>query len=261
MRKLLKEIAVAAATGQHENELIGMARVPLNSIPASGMTMWYSLDKKNKANRQGVVKIRIALSSERNRQVAEQEHRHMLRIILLYELEMSKVVPFWWCGNFSPLGEALLTQHIAQSGLSQIEVAMCQWSVYASVHQNHPLSFSLFTNLLEKIAKPLQNGTVSEEDTKIFWDATKKLFPSCFSIIRKLRKKDFKDKMTLQQLTHILEIFGIIKTLEVTFILEKIAKYEESFNFRYHQMLIYFLKTCTIGLLSANQQNVTFYQS
>lgn len=55
------------------------------------MTMWYSLDKKNKVTRQGLIKVRISFSSEKNNQVAEQEHRHMLRIILLHELEMSQV--------------------------------------------------------------------------------------------------------------------------------------------------------------------------
>ncbi|KAJ3619664.1 hypothetical protein MTP99_005328 [Tenebrio molitor] len=214
MRKLVKEIAVAAATGQHENELIGVAKIPLNTIPASGMTMWYSLDKKNKITRQGVVKVRISFSSEKNHQVAEQEHRHMLRIILLHELEMSKVAPFWWCGTFSPQGEALLTQHVAQSGLTPTEVAMCQWSVYSSVHQSHPLSFTLFGKLLDKLVKPLQttNG-VSEEDVKIFWDGMKKLLPSCFAVIRKIRKKDFKDKMTVQQLTEVLNVFKVVQVL------------------------------------------------
>lgn len=30
MRKLVKEIAVTATTGQHDNELIGRAKIPLN---------------------------------------------------------------------------------------------------------------------------------------------------------------------------------------------------------------------------------------
>lgn len=30
MRKLMKEIALTATTGQHENELIGRAKIPLN---------------------------------------------------------------------------------------------------------------------------------------------------------------------------------------------------------------------------------------
>lgn len=212
MRKFVKEIAVAAATGQHENELIGVAKIPLSTIPASGLTMWYSLDKKNKVTRQGVIKVRISFSSEKNRQVAAQEHRHMLRIILLHELELSKVAQFWWCGTFSPQGDALLTQHIAQSGLLPPEVALCQWSVYTSVHPNHALSFSLFSKLLEKLVRPLQNG-INEEDLKIFWEGAKKLLPSCFSVIRKIRKKDFKDKMTVQQVTEVLNILGYIKML------------------------------------------------
>ncbi|KAJ8919011.1 hypothetical protein NQ315_016916 [Exocentrus adspersus] len=138
MRKLVKEIALTATTGQHENELIGRAKIPLSTIPASGMTMWYSLDKKNKVNRQGVLKIRVSYSSKKNSQVAEQEHRHLLRLVLLHELEMSKVAPHWWCGTFSPHGEQLLTQHIAQSGLSPSEVALCQWCVFSGIHQNHP---------------------------------------------------------------------------------------------------------------------------
>ncbi|KAJ8953784.1 hypothetical protein NQ314_007214 [Rhamnusium bicolor] len=192
MTKLVKEIAVTATTGQHENELIGIAKIPLNTIPAAGMTM----------------------CSGKNNQVAEQEHRHMLRIILLHELEMSKVAPHWWCGTFSPQGEQLLTQHIAQSGLTPTEVALCQWSVFAGIHQNHALSFTLFSNLLDKLVKPLQTGAVLEEDVKLFWDATKKLLPSCFSVIRKIRKKSASEKTTMKQVTEILKIFNHINSLE-----------------------------------------------
>lgn len=53
--------------------------------------MWYSLEKKNKVNRQGVLKVRVSYSSKKNSQVAEQEHRHLLRLVLLHELETSKV--------------------------------------------------------------------------------------------------------------------------------------------------------------------------
>ena len=55
------------------------------------MTMWYSLDKKHKVMRQGVIKIRLMFSSEKNAQVAAQEHRHLLKVLLLHELETSKV--------------------------------------------------------------------------------------------------------------------------------------------------------------------------
>lgn len=75
------------------------------------MTMWYSLDKKNKVNRQGVIKIRVSFSSEKNCQVAEQEHRHLLRIILLHELEMSKVINFFHDNGFIRLIIILLRHY------------------------------------------------------------------------------------------------------------------------------------------------------
>ncbi|XP_050297020.1 protein unc-13 homolog 4B isoform X2 [Anthonomus grandis grandis] len=214
MRKLIKEIAVTATTGQHENEFIGSAKIPLSTIPASGMTMWYTLDKKNKTTRQGVLKVRICFSSGKNNQVAMQEHRHMRRIVLLHELELSKVAPYWWCGNFSPAGEQLLTQHVAQSGLTQTQVALCSYSVYAGVHQSHPLSFNLFSKLLDKLMKPLQTEVIPEDDMKLFWEATKKLLPSCFSVIKKIRKKTVNEKNVMKQVLEVLKILNYISSLE-----------------------------------------------
>ncbi|CAH1131281.1 unnamed protein product [Ceutorhynchus assimilis] len=216
MSKLVKEIAVTAATGQHENELIGVAKIPLSTIPASGMTMWYTLDKKNKVTRRGVLKVRISFSSGKNNQVAGQEHRHMRRIILLHELEVSKVAPYWWCENFTPQADQLLTQHVAQSGLTQTEVALCSYSVYAGIHQKHPLSFGLFSKLLEKLLKPLQTEIINEEDLKLFWEATRKLLPSCLSIIRKIRKKTTNEKTIMKQVMEVLKILNYIITLGPT---------------------------------------------
>uniref|UniRef100_A0A182U746 Munc13-4 n=1 Tax=Anopheles melas TaxID=34690 RepID=A0A182U746_9DIPT len=214
LRKLMKEIAQTASTGKHDNELIGRTSIPLKSIPASGMLMWYNLDKKNKLRRQGTIRIRLNFSSEKNSQVAAQEHRHLLRILLLHELESSKVTPYWWSGKFTIQGEAVLTQHSAQSGLSSTTEAFIQWSVFAAIHQDHPLSFVLFDTLLEKLIRPIQTLAVSEEEQKSFWEATKKLLPSCFSAVRKLRKKNTGDKLLLKTLNSVLNIIAKVALLE-----------------------------------------------
>ncbi|XP_053660620.1 protein unc-13 homolog 4B [Anopheles marshallii] len=214
LRKLMKEIAQTASSGKHDNELIGRTSIPLKSIPASGMLMWYNLDKKNKLRRQGTIRIRLNFSSEKNSQVAAQEHRHLLRILLLHELESSKVAPYWWSGKFTIQGEAVLTQHSAQSGLSSTTEAFIQWSVFATIHQDHPLSFVLFDTLLEKLIRPVQSRAVSEEELKSFWEATKKLLPSCFSAIRKLRKKNTGDKLVLKTLNGVLNIIAKVALLE-----------------------------------------------
>ncbi|XP_044739455.1 protein unc-13 homolog 4B isoform X2 [Chrysoperla carnea] len=214
LRKLVKEIAITASTGQHENEFIGRAAIPLSTIPASGMTMWYSLDKKNKAKRQGVLRIRLSFSSTKQPRVAAQEHQHLLKILLLHELETSKVVPYWWCGNYSAQAESLITQHAAQSGLNPNEQALCQWVVYTQVHADHPLSFTLFSNLLDKLIRPLQSNSFCEEEVKIFWESSKKLLPFVFNTIRKIRKKSTGDKNILKQVIEVLRIIAKMSLLE-----------------------------------------------
>ncbi|KAK9693959.1 C2 domain [Popillia japonica] len=214
IRRLVKEIAVTATTGQHNNELIGRAQIPLSAIPATGMKMWYSLDKKNKVTRQGVIKLRLGFSSEKNSKVATQEHRHLLRILLLHELETSKVAPYWWCGTFSPQAESLITQHVAQSGLCPVDTALSQWIVYTNIHKTHPLSYDLFASILEKLVKPVQTGLLSEEDQKLFWNATHRLLPSCYAMIRKIRKTNFKEKNALKQISRVLSILGTICVLD-----------------------------------------------
>ncbi|CAH0720003.1 unnamed protein product, partial [Brenthis ino] len=215
LRKLMKEIAITASTGKHDNELIGTANIPLKSIPAGGMTTYLNLNKKSKLRRQGVLKTRFTFSSEKNSQVAAQEHRHLLRILLLHELESSKVAPYWWCGNFSAPAEGILTQHAAQSGLSQSDNYLAQWSVYCAVTTDHPLSFALFNGLLDKVTKHLQSGLVNEEDVKLFWDGAKKLLPTCYSHIRKLRKKTAGDKTVLKTLREVLNVLYKLSILDL----------------------------------------------
>lgn len=120
---------------------------------------------------------------------------------------------YWWCGTYSPQAEALLTQHGVQSGLNQTQLAFAQWCVYCNVHLEHPLSFTLFCNLIDKLIKPLQ-ASGYEEDIKLFWDATKKLLPSCFTIIRKIRKKTTGDKNMMKQLVEVLRLLGKLMSLE-----------------------------------------------
>lgn len=115
---------------------------------------------------------------------------------------------------FSAQAEALLTQHVAHSSLCPIDVALAEWTVYSAIHTKHALSFSLFSNLLDKLIKPVQTSSLCEEDIKLFWESVKKLLPSCFGIIRKLRKKCGNEKAAIKQLLDVLRIINKISMLE-----------------------------------------------
>ncbi|XP_055321737.1 protein unc-13 homolog 4B isoform X2 [Sitodiplosis mosellana] len=212
-RKLMKEIAVTASTGKHDNELIGRCSIPLRTISTSGLVMWFNLDKKNKAKHQGLLKLRLSFSAEKNCKVAVNEHKHLLRLLLLHELESSRVAPYWWSGKFSEQGEAVIAQHSAQSGISANTRAIAQWSAYTTIHSNHALSFKLFEGLLEKLLRFLNSPETQLEDKKLFWEGVKKLLPSCFSVIRNIRKKTSTDKNCIKMLNEVLSILSIIGTL------------------------------------------------
>ncbi|XP_034180927.1 C2 and C2B_Munc13-like domain-containing protein staccato isoform X1 [Osmia lignaria lignaria] len=213
--KLAKEIAVTATTGSHDNEFIGRCRIPLKDIPTTGHTMWYSLEKKNKSKRRGVVKLRLAFSAEHNAQVAAQEYRHLLRVLLLHEIENEKIEKYCWCGRWSAPAEVLLLQHSAQRGLLARNVALAQWVEYAGIHQEHPLSFTVFSKLAIDLLRPMENGLFSPDETRLFWNATKKLLYSCLNSIRKIRRLTPGDKNTMAQLSAILGILSSISCLKV----------------------------------------------
>ncbi|XP_032597661.1 protein unc-13 homolog 4B isoform X2 [Drosophila grimshawi] len=215
LSKLMKEIAVTASSGKHDNELIGRAMISLKSIPASGLTVWYNLEKGSKTKSRGSVLVNITLSAEKNKNVACQEHKHLLKLLLMNELDTSQVTNYWWSGKFSSMAEAIRTQHAVQSGLSSFDCALSQWHAYSTVHETHKLTFALFNSILDilvPVISCLQNDC---EDVKTFWDGAKRLLPSCFSVLRKLRSKNVSDNKILKALSEVLDILSKLKTFDI----------------------------------------------
>jgi hypothetical protein len=70
------------------------------NIPAAGQTVWCVLERSGKMKKQGEVKLHLSFGFEMNSEVALQEHRHLLYVILLHELQLSKVKPYKYSCNF-----------------------------------------------------------------------------------------------------------------------------------------------------------------
>lgn len=131
----------------------------------------------------------------------------------MYELDSSKVAPFWWSGKFSAQGETVIAQHSAQSGLTSNDCALAQWSAFTTVHSSHSLAFKLFETLLEKLVRHVQTAEFGTDDLKMFWDGIRKLLPSCFSVIRNIRKRTASDKNSVKILNEVVSILSIISKL------------------------------------------------
>lgn len=147
--------------------------------------------------------------------MAIQEHRHLLKLLLMYELESSQVANYWWSGKFNINAEALRSQHAVQSGLTAFDIALSQWFVYATIHEEHPLSFALFNNTLDDIVSPLKCHLTESEYIKTFWNGAKRILPTCFMFIRKLRVKTVSDKQLVKTLCEVLDIFTKIESIPV----------------------------------------------
>ncbi|XP_043464815.1 protein unc-13 homolog 4B isoform X5 [Leptopilina heterotoma] len=215
LMKLAKEIAVTATTGNHDNEFIGRTRIPLKDIPVSGNCMWYPLEKKNKSKRRGVVRLKLAFSAEHDTQVSCQEHRHLLRILLMHELDSQKMEKYCWAGKWSAPADALILQHVAQRGLLSRNVSLAEWVEFSRVHQEHPLSFTLFNKIILELLRPLENNLFSADETKLFWEATRKLIYSCLNCVRKIRKFPAEGNNVFHQLSAILGILSSISSINI----------------------------------------------
>lgn len=150
------------------------------------------------------MRLRLAFSAEHNTRVAAQEHRHLLRILLLHELETEKTEKYCWCGRWSAAAEALVLQHRAQKGLLARNVSLSQWVEYSRIHQKHPLHFAVFNKLAMELLRPLESGLFSKDEVILFWDATRKLLHSCFNSIRKIRRLADGDKNSMAQMAAVL---------------------------------------------------------
>lgn len=123
---------------------------------------------------------------------------------------------YWWSGKFSSMADTIISQHQAQSGLTEIDISFAQWSVFTEVHHQHPLSFELFEKILEVLVRPIQTGNVNHaEELVVFWESTKRLLPSCFGIVRKLRKTLAGDANSVRNLAKALNIIAKISSLEI----------------------------------------------
>ncbi|XP_026688520.1 protein unc-13 homolog 4B-like [Diaphorina citri] len=93
----------------------------------------------------------MTFGSEKNCQVATQEYKHLVRNLLLYHLDKRKIEAYKWKGEFDLLAQTLIRQHVAQSNVSTSDQSLAEFSEFVAVHLDHPLSFTVFSHLLDHL--------------------------------------------------------------------------------------------------------------
>lgn len=160
----------------------------------------------------------IGVGAKRHGNLSQQDRQHLLRIIVQYELKMSKVQSHCWRGEFSDLAKAILvfSGHTANSRAH----ALAQWSAFTAYHTIKPLAFELFENLLMALLPILKcHETTTQEELRIFWDGVKKVLPSCFMALRNVQQKN-----DMKMITESLSIVSTINTLNPPHAIELFPK-------------------------------------
>lgn len=115
LRKFIKETLHATA-GKISHELLGSVEIPLNNIPASGVSGWWNLEKPDtrRQKERGEIHLSLTLSSDKDQQLTSQEHRHLLKILFAHELQRSNVSALSTIVKFYLLFFTLRVSHIGK---------------------------------------------------------------------------------------------------------------------------------------------------
>lgn len=86
--------------------------------------------------------------------------------------------------------------------------------MFCDVHVNHPLAFSLFDQLLDRVSRPINSQTGARDEIRMFWDSAKKLLPSCLNVIRRIRRSGTGDRNTLRQITEVVTVISKLSVIQ-----------------------------------------------
>lgn len=75
-----------------------------------------------------------------------------------------KARQFSWHGSFSRETLTILAQHAVQGKLTGADAAMAKWLIYSHTHRDLPLSYSVFTPILEKLKYAIESNLFLQDE-------------------------------------------------------------------------------------------------
>lgn len=173
--------------------------------------MWCNLMRCNRDTCQGILKIHLDCRAVEFNKQTFQEFRYLLKSILFYELQNSKVVPYWWSGTLSPAGETILKRYVSLSGLGSNDIYLGKYAVYCEVHEHHPVSVAMLDTTIGRLMSPIQNSCIVDQQLALFWKSTSKLLSPCMVIIQEIL---LQNQINFKSLIEVLNLIYKVFTLE-----------------------------------------------
>jgi hypothetical protein len=209
--KLMKNAVKATMGSKHNNRLIGSATIPLKQ--SSDGSTWFELFKKDRPKSRGAVMVMYSKCAQHQQDIGIDVHKDLLKSLTLYELNECKAGPYLWTGDFSNNSKELMKIHAEHCGLSAVDIAFYQWTVFIDIHLRHRLAFELFDQLLSILKPAIADVTVLEDNREQFWLSTVKLMPSAFCVISERKKMRNGNKTEVQNMSEMLSLVSNIAAL------------------------------------------------
>ncbi|XP_018655050.1 subfamily C1A unassigned peptidase (C01 family) [Schistosoma mansoni] len=172
--RYFKQVSQSARKNQtgDMDDFLGCVTIDIKDIPSTGLDSWFKLEgRSNRSKVQGEIHLALSLSvqndlneSERDKTVAIQEHIQLFYLFSLYQLKQENSTGIPWNGNIVEEGEIILHQHAIQNGLTEIQVAMCQWIALIRLNYTRSLDQIILLHTFKQLISLWSDKLLTREE-------------------------------------------------------------------------------------------------
>ncbi|CAH8675952.1 Cathepsin L2 [Schistosoma haematobium] len=181
--RYFKQVSQSARKNQtgDMDDFLGCVTIDIKDIPSTGLDSWFKLEgRSNRSKVQGEIHLALNLSAqndlnevERDKTVAIQEHIQLFYLFSLYQLKQENSTGIPWNGNIVEEGEIILHQHAIQNGLTEIQVAMCQWIALIRLNYTRSLDQIILLHTFKHLISLWSDKLLTREELNYLSDSFK----------------------------------------------------------------------------------------
>ncbi|CAH8576007.1 unnamed protein product [Schistosoma turkestanicum] len=181
--RYFKQVSQSARKNQtgDVDDFLGCVTIDIKDIPSTGLDSWFKLEgRSNRSKVQGSIHLALSLSAqndgnktEHDKTVAIQEHIQLFYLFSLHQLKQENSTGMPWNGNIVAEGEIILHQHAILNGLTEIQVAMCQWIALVRLNYTRPLDQIVLLHAFKHLISLWSDKLLTREELNYLSDSFK----------------------------------------------------------------------------------------
>ncbi|CAH8658573.1 unnamed protein product [Heterobilharzia americana] len=179
--RYFKQVSQSARKNQSGDmdDFLGCITIDIKDIPSTGLDRWFKLEgRSNRSKVQGEIHLSLSLSAqsdvsefESDKGVAIQEHIQLFYLFMLHQIKQEDSTGISWDGNLVDEGEIILHQHAVQNGLTEIQMAMCQWIALTRLNCIRSLNQVILLHTFKRLLSLWSDKSLTRDELNYLSDA------------------------------------------------------------------------------------------